>query len=62
MEVWISSNNLNWTLHQTILSAPFGAFDNRFELTFANVSTRYIKAVTDPLSPVVPGLWLFRIF
>lgn len=58
-EVWISSDNLNWTLHQSIVSAPFGAFDNRFELTFTNVSTRYIKAVTDPLSPAVPGALAF---
>jgi hypothetical protein len=50
-QIWISSDNLNWTLHQAIPSAPFGTFQNRFELTFSNVSTRYIKVVTTPLAP-----------
>lgn len=47
-----------WTLWQTVAPAPFGAFDNRFELRFANVKTRFIKVVTLPLaSPVpVPGI------
>jgi hypothetical protein len=54
-QIWISSDNLNWTLFTTIFPAAFATFQNRFELTFPNVSTRYIKVVTDPLSPAVPG-------
>jgi len=50
-EIWVSSDYLNWTLHQTIPSAPFGPFQNRFELNFPNVSTRYIKVVITPLAP-----------
>ncbi len=50
-QIWISSDNLNWTLHQTIPSAPFGPFQNRFELNFSNVSTRYIKVAVTPLAP-----------
>lgn len=50
-QIWVSSDNLNWTFHQTLPSAPFGPFENRFELSFTNVSTRYIKVVTTPLAP-----------
>ncbi len=35
-------------------AAPFGPFENRFELDFPDVTARYIKAVTRPLSPVQP--------
>jgi hypothetical protein len=55
-DVYISTDNLNWN-HWAgpILPAPFGPFQNRFELNFPNVSTRYIKVVTKPLSPLVFG-------
>jgi hypothetical protein len=54
-QIWTSSDNLNWSLFTTISPAPFGPFQNRFELNFPNVTTRYIKVVVSPLSPVVPG-------
>ena len=54
-QIWSSSDNLTWTLLTTISPAPFGPFQNRFELNFPNVITRYIKVVVSPLSPAVPG-------
>ena len=54
-QIWTSSDNLNWSLVTTISPAPFGPFQNRFEINFLNVKTRYIKVVTSPLSPAVSG-------
>jgi hypothetical protein len=54
-QIWTGSDNLNWSLVTTISPAPFGPFQNRFEINFPNVKTRYIKVVTNPLSPAVPG-------
>jgi len=54
-QIWTSSDNTTWTLLTTISPAPFGPFQNRFELNFSNVNTRYIKVVVSPLSPAVPG-------
>ena len=54
-DVYASSDNLNWTFLVTVFSAPFGPFQNHFEIKFANVTTRYIKVVTQPLSAAVPG-------
>jgi hypothetical protein len=55
-DIYISTDNLNWS-HWAgpIHPAPFGPFQNRFELDFPSVSTRYIKVVTKPLSPLVFG-------
>jgi hypothetical protein len=58
-QIWTSSDNLTWTLFTTISPAPFGPFENRFELNFLNVSTRYIKIVVSPLSSAVPGAAAF---
>jgi hypothetical protein len=54
-QIWTSSDNTTWSLLTTISPAPFGPFQNRFELNFSNVNTRYIKVVVSPLSPAVPG-------
>jgi hypothetical protein len=54
-EIYISQDNQNWSLHQTVFPAAFSLFENRFEISFANVSTRYIKAVTRPL-PVAASI------
>jgi hypothetical protein len=43
-----------WTLVQTVAPAAFGVFDSRFELRFAIVTTRFIKAVVRPLASPVP--------
>jgi len=59
-DVYISSDNLNWTHHAgPILPAPFGPFQNRFEIDFPNVTTRYIRVVTNPLTLAVPGATSF---
>ena len=50
------NNDLStWTLAATVSPADFGALDNRFEISFPQVNTRFIKVVTPALSPVVPG-------
>jgi len=48
--IYTSSDNLNWSLYQTVAPAPFGSFENRFEIRFPSVKTRYIKVVVKPLS------------
>ena len=56
--VYTSPDNTDlstWTLVATISPATFATFDNRFEIVFPEVNTRFIKVVTRPLSPVVPG-------
>jgi len=56
--VYTSPDNLDtstWTLVTTVAPATFGVFDNRFEITFPTVNTRFIKVVTTALSPSTPG-------
>jgi len=56
--IYTSPDNLNtstWTLVATVAPAEFGTFDNRFEILFPTVNTRFIKAVTRPLAPTVIG-------
>lgn len=55
-EIYTSSDNVTWTLWRTLASAPFGPFENRFDLQFDTVKTRYIKVVTRPLSQVAASL------
>lgn len=55
-EIYTSSDNVTWTLWRTLASAPFGPFDNRFDLQFDTVKTRFIKVVTRPLSQVAATL------
>ncbi len=53
-DIYTSSDNLVWNFYKTIAPAPFGfQFQNRFELDFLAVTTRYIKVVTKPLVPTV---------
>ncbi len=49
-DIYTSSDNQNWNLLTTVSPAKFGAFQNRFEINFSNVTTRYIKVVTAPLT------------
>ena len=50
------NNDLStWTLVTTVAPADFPTFDNRFEIVFPVVNTRFIKVVTRPLSPTVIG-------
>jgi hypothetical protein len=53
-DIYTSPDNLNWTFARAIAPAPFGfQFQNRFELDFLAVQTRYIKVVTRPLALTV---------
>ncbi len=54
-QVWTSEDNLDWTFRQTIPTAPFGPFENRFVIDFSSVRARYVKLVVSPLSAGVPG-------
>ena len=49
-DVYESTNNRDWTLVQTVQSAPFGPFDKRFEVRFPSVSAQYVKVTVAPLS------------
>jgi hypothetical protein len=56
--IYTSPNNTDqstWTLAATVSPATFGAFDNRFEISFPAVNTRFIKVVTGALAPTDPG-------
>jgi hypothetical protein len=52
--IYTSADNQNWDLRQTISPAVYSPTFNRFEIRFANVTARYVKVVTAPLSPTVP--------
>jgi hypothetical protein len=49
-EIFTSSDNLTWNNVATVASAPFGPFENRFEINFPNVNTRFIKVAVVPLT------------
>jgi hypothetical protein len=55
-DVFTSEDNSNWTHWAGPITGFFGPFQNRFEISFLSVKTRYIKVVTTPLSrsPLVP--------
>jgi hypothetical protein len=64
-DIYTSQDNQNWSLYQRVFPATFGLFDNRFEVSFPPVQTRYIKAVTRPLSVAAvapPGVDVSNIF
>jgi hypothetical protein len=48
-DIYTSTDNQTWTLLTTVPLAPFGPFQNRFEINFSQVTARYIKVVTKPL-------------
>jgi hypothetical protein len=59
IQVWTSSDNLNWTQVGGI-TVSLGQFQNRFEINFTSpVTTRYIKVVTLPLQNFVAGATSF---
>jgi hypothetical protein len=56
-DVYTSPDNTDdssWTLLATVSPADFPTLENRFEITFPTVNTRFIKVVTRALSPTVP--------
>lgn len=54
-DIYTSTDNLTWTFRTTVAPAVFGPFDFHFTLDFPTVTARFIKVVTQPLSPLVPG-------
>lgn len=58
-EIWTSADALLWTMASVVPTAPFGPFDNRFELRFPTVMARYVKVVVSPLAPTVPNASTF---
>jgi hypothetical protein len=54
MTVFRSPDNLNWTL-VPLPSVTFTPFQNRFQIDFPSVTTRYIKVVITPLQSAVAG-------
>lgn len=58
--VYTSSDGSNWRLFQTGIPAPYVLDVSRpgvghFEITFPNVTTKFIKVVVSPLSPLAAG-------
>lgn len=53
-DIYSSSDNVVWTRQATVTAAPFGPFENRFEILFPQITARYVKVVTKPLSVTVP--------
>jgi hypothetical protein len=53
-EVYTSEDNREWVLRQTVSPAPFAPFDNRFEVRFQDVNSRFVKVVTRPLANLPP--------
>ena len=53
-EVYTSLDNRTWNLATTVAAAPFGPFQNRFEIRLPNVTSRFVKVVTRPLTSIVP--------
>lgn len=52
-EIYSKTDDISdWQLAQIVPLAPFNAFQNYFEINFANVTTQYIKVVVTPLSSV----------
>lgn len=58
-EVYSSADNLVWRRESAVPTAPFGPFENRFQLDFDPVTARYLKVVTRPLSGTVPDATRF---
>ena len=52
-DIYSSSDNVTWKRHVTVSAAPFGPFENRFEILFTKITARYVKVVTKPLSVTV---------
>jgi hypothetical protein len=53
-EIYSSRDNVLWRRETIVSTAPFGPFENRFQIDFPSITARYLKAVTRPLSAVVP--------
>jgi len=52
--VYVSEDGAEWTLHETVTDAVFGPFEERFEIRFKTVLSRFIKVVVRPLPATNP--------
>ncbi len=53
-QVYMSGDNINWTLVDPAPTVVFSTFQNRFEITFTpRTGARFIKVITKPLNPAV---------
>jgi hypothetical protein len=52
-DIYSSLDNVVWRQETTVSVAPFGPFEDRFQIDFTPVTARYIKVVTRPLSAAV---------
>lgn len=52
-DVYTSIDNVVWKLDTTVAVAPFGPFENRFQIDFPAITTRYVKVVVRPLAAAV---------
>lgn len=50
--IYVSQDNIDWELVAIFSPAPFSALQNRFEIEFPSLTTRFIKIVTSPLDPI----------
>ncbi len=53
-EIWTSEDGFRWTRRQVVAAAPFGPFQNRFEIRFSSATARFHKLVVHPLAAAVP--------
>jgi hypothetical protein len=53
-EIYSSIDNVTWRRETAVSAAPFGPFENRFQIDFSAITARYLKLVVRPLSVVVP--------
>lgn len=68
--VYVSKDNLQWTLHQPPVQGSFNTADNHFEISFPVVNllnTPYVKVVVSPLPAVLippppPGIDFATVF
>ena len=52
--MYSSPDNSSGSARPPCPPAPFGPFENRFEIDFPAITARYVKVVTRPLSALVP--------
>jgi hypothetical protein len=53
--IYVSDDNVIWSEQNPNAQAVFGPFVPRFEIGFADLTTRYVKVVTSPLDASAPG-------
>jgi len=53
-DVYTSADNRVWKLATAVAPATFGPFVNRFEIRIPDVTSRYIKVLTRPLTAIDP--------